>query len=160
MHYETRCVAHVHIMVRAAGLAATMSDYLVQRILTSPRITLHTRTEITALAGGDLLQEVTWTDRATGISETRRVGNVFVMIGADPNSEWLDGCLELDKKGFVLTGTAPDGQALASAFATTRPGIYAVGDVRSGSVKRVASGVGEGSVVVQAVHAYLNPGVA
>ena len=150
-------VAHVHIIVRASGLAATMSDYLVQRILTSPLITLHIRTQITALAGGDLLREVTWTDHATGATETRRVGNVFVMIGADPNSEWLDGCLDLDAKGFVRTGTAPDGQAFASPFATTRPGIYAVGDVRAGSVKRVASGVGEGSVVVQAVHAYLNP---
>jgi len=158
--FLSRGVAHVHIMVRAGGLAATMSDYLVQRILTSPRITLHTRTEITALAGDGLLREVTWTDRATGLSVTRRVGSVFVMIGADPNSEWLDGCLDLDAKGFVLTGAAPDGKALTSPFATTRPGIYAVGDVRSGSVKRVASGVGEGSVVVQAVHAYLNPVLA
>ncbi len=155
--FLSRNVAHVHIIVRASGLAATMSDYLVQRILTSPLITLHTRTQITALAGGDLLREVTWTDHATGATETRRVGNVFVMIGADPNSEWLDGCLNLDAKGFVLTGTAPDGRALASPFATTRLGVYAVGDVRAGSVKRVASGVGEGSVVVQAVHAYLNP---
>ena len=155
--FLSRHVEHVHIMVRAPGLAATMSDYLVQRIASSPRITLHTRTEITALAGEDYLRHVTWTDRSTGAAETRRIGNVFVMIGADPNSEWLGGCLDLDAKGFVLTGRAPDGQALASPFATTLPGIYAVGDVRSGSVKRVASGVGEGSVVVQAVHGYLNP---
>ena len=100
----------------------------------------------------DLLREVTWTNRDTGASETRRIGNVFVMIGADPNSEWLGGCLDLDAKGFIRTGKARDGQALASPFATILPGIYAVGDVRSGSVKRVASGVGEGSVVVQAVH--------
>ena len=88
------------------------------------------------------------------------VGNVFVMIGAEPNTDWLDGCLDLDAKGFVVTGKAADGMALASPFATTKPGIFAVGDVRSGSVKRVASGVGEGSVVIQAVHQFLHPAVA
>jgi len=155
--FLSRTVAHVHILVRAPGLAATMSDYLVQRIESSPRITLHARTEITALAGDSYLGEVTWTDRDTGASETRRVGNVFVMIGAEPNSEWLGGCLALDAKGFVQTGMDAEGRALGSAFATTRAGIYAVGDVRSGSVKRVASGVGEGSVVVQAIHGFLHP---
>ena len=82
------------------------------------------------------------------------------MIGAEPNTDWLRGCLDLDRQGFVRTGKDADGLALASPFATTRPGVYAVGDVRSGSVKRVASGVGEGSVVVQAIHQFLNPGVA
>jgi thioredoxin reductase (NADPH) len=158
--FLSRSTAHVHVLVRASGLAATMSDYLVQRIDQSPKITLHARTEITALAGDQLLREVTWTNRDTGESETRRIGNIFVMIGAEPNTDWLDGCLELDKKGFIVTGRDPNGQALASAYETTRPGIFAVGDVRSGSVKRVASGVGEGSVVVQAVHQFLNPGVA
>jgi thioredoxin reductase (NADPH) len=81
------------------------------------------------------------------------------MIGAAPNTEWLCGCLPLDKGGFVSTGQDADGQALSSPFATTTPGIYAVGDVRAGSVKRVASGVGEGSVVVQAIHRFLDPGV-
>ena len=155
--FLSRTVAHVHILVRAPGLAATMSDYLVQRIASSPRITLHTRTEITALAGDTSLREVTWTNRDTGVAETRRIANVFVMIGAEPNSEWLGGCLDLDAKGFVHTGSDADGQALSSAFATTRAGVYAVGDVRSGSVKRVASGVGEGSVVVQAIHSFLHP---
>ncbi len=158
--FLSRTVAHVHILVRASGLAATMSDYLVQRIASSHGITLHARTEITALAGDNLLREVTWTDRGTGVAETRRVGNVFVMIGAEPNSEWLGGCLDLDAKGFVRTGRDAGGQALSSAFATTRAGIYAVGDIRSGSVKRVASGVGEGSVVVQAIHGFLHPIVA
>ena len=157
--FLSRTVARVHLLVRAAGLAATMSDYLVQRIASSPKITLHTRTEITALAGDTALQEVTWTNRQTGKRETHRVGSLFVMIGAEPNSAWLGGCLELDSKGFVVTGKDSRGQALSSAFATTRPGIYAVGDVRSGSVKRVASGVGEGSVVVQSVHQFLNPGL-
>ena len=98
---------------------------------------------------------MTWTDRGTGASETRPIGNVFVMIGAEPNTDWLDGCLELDGKGFVVTG-----HATGSPYGTSRPGIYAVGDVRAGSVKRVASSVGEGSVVVAAVHGYLNPTAA
>lgn len=158
--FLSRTVAHLHILVRAGGLAATMSDYLVQRIESSPKITLHPRTEITALNGDQFLREVTWTNRDTAESETRRIGNVFVMIGAEPNTEWLDGCLELDGCGFIRTGKDGDGKALASPYATTRPGIYAVGDVRSGSVKRVASGVGEGSVVVQSIHQFLNPGIA
>jgi thioredoxin reductase (NADPH) len=158
--FLSRTVAKVHLLVRAEGLAATMSDYLVQRIQSSPRIELHTRTEITALAGHRFLEEVTWVHRPTGEATTRRIGNVFVMIGAEPNTEWLDGCLELDSKGFIRTGVDSEGRALASPYATSRPGIYAVGDVRSGSVKRVASSVGEGSVVVQAIHGFLHPGVA
>lgn len=157
--FLSRTVAKVHLLVRASGLAATMSDYLVQRIQSSPRIELHTRTEITALAGSRFLEEVTWVYRPTGEATTRRIGNIFVMIGAEPNTEWLNGCLELDAKGFVRTGQDARGRPLASPYATTRPGIYAVGDVRSGSVKRVASGVGEGSVVVQAIHGFLHPGV-
>jgi thioredoxin reductase (NADPH) len=158
--FLSRSVKHVHILVRGAGLAATMSDYLVQRIESSPKITVHGFTEITALGGDALLRQVTWTDHKTGEQTTRAIANLFVMIGAEPNTEWLYGCLALDAKGFVETGHDEHGQALASPFATTRPGIFAVGDVRSGSVKRVASGVGEGSVVVQAIHQFLNPGVA
>jgi thioredoxin reductase (NADPH) len=155
--FLSRTVARVHMLVRAQGLAATMSDYLVQRILSSPRITLYTRTEITGLAGDTLLREVTWRHRDTGETSTHRIGNVFVMIGAEPNTEWLHGCLELDAKGFVKTGYDAEGRPLTSPYETTRPGIYAVGDVRSGSVKRVASSVGEGSVVVQAIHGFLHP---
>ena len=158
--FLSRTAAHVHVLVRASGLAATMSDYLVQRIRQSPKITLHTKTEITALEGDDRLRTATWTNRDTGASETRIIGNVFVMIGAEPNTDWLDGCLDLDAKGFIQTGKDADGMTLASPYATTKPGIFAVGDVRSGSVKRVASVVGEGSVVIQAVHQFLNPGVA
>ena len=158
--FLSRGAAHVHVLVRADGLAASMSDYLVQRIDQSPKITLHTGVEITKLEGDDRLRQVTWANRKTGENQTHDIRNVFVMIGAEPNTEWLDGCLELDGKGFVQTGKDADGQALRSPYATTRPGVFAVGDVRSGSVKRVASGVGEGSVVVQAVHQFLNPGVA
>ncbi len=158
--FLSRTTAHVHILVRADGLATTMSDYLVRRIEQSPKITLHPRTQITALAGDDRLRSVTWIEWDSGKSETRRIGNVFLMIGAEPNTEWLGGCVVLDAKGFVKTGAGEDGMALASPYAATLPGIFAVGDVRSGSVKRVASGVGEGSAVIQAVHQFLNPGVA
>ncbi|MCC0807811.1 cyclic nucleotide-binding domain-containing protein, partial [Methylobacterium sp. W2] len=140
--FLSRTVAHVHLLVRATGLAATMSDYLVQRIASSPRITLHTQTEITALLGDDTLTSVTWTDRASGVSETQAIGNVFVMIGAVPNTGWLADCLGLDPKGFVPTGLRSDGTPALSPYATVVPGLYAVGDVRAGSVKRVASGVG------------------
>ena len=87
---------------------------------------------------------MTWTNRNTGGSETHSIGNVFVMIGAEPNTDWLDGCLDLDAKGFIQTGKDANGMTLASPYATTKPGIFAVGDVRSGSVKRVASGRGRG----------------
>jgi thioredoxin reductase (NADPH) len=157
--FLSRSTRHVHILVRAAGLAATMSDYLVQRIEQSPNITLHARTEITAVAGDHRLHEVTWTNRDTHTSEVKKVSAIFVMIGAEPNTEWLDGCVALDAKGFVPTGRTAEGATLPSPYATTRPGLFAIGDVRSGSVKRVASGVGEGSAVIQAVHAFLHPPV-
>jgi thioredoxin reductase (NADPH) len=158
--FLSRTSAHVHILVRASGLAATMSDYLVQRIEQSSKITVHARVEISALEGDERLRAVTWTHSDTGETETRPVGNVFMMIGAEPNTSWLGGCLALDAKGFVRTGRSADGMALASPYATEKPGLFAIGDVRSGSVKRVASGVGEGSVVIQAVHQFLNPDAA
>jgi len=148
---------HVHILVRSEGLAASMSDYLVQRIMQSSKITLHTHTEITALEGGRVLNAVTWRNTKTGESETRPVGNVFVMIGAQPNTAWLGDCVELDCNGFVLTGTANSKSELNSPFETSVEGVFAVGDVRAGSVKRVASGVGEGSVCISAVHQFLTP---
>ncbi len=120
--YLSRTVEHAHILVRGAGLAATMSDYLVQRIESSPKITLHPFTEITALAGDTILREVTWTNRKTGAHQTRRIGAVFVMIGAEPNTQWLDGCLALDARGFIITGRDEEGRALDSAYATTGPG--------------------------------------
>jgi thioredoxin reductase (NADPH) len=158
--FLSRSVSHVHVVVRGAGLAATMSDYLVLRIESSPQITVHPFTEVTELDGDAYLRRVALTSRRTGESRVYPVSNLFLMIGAEPNTEWLDGCLTLDSKGFVETGRDGDGQALSSPFATTKAGIFAVGDVRAGSVKRVASGVGEGSVVVQAIHQFLNPGVA
>jgi len=154
--FLARTVAHVHILVRGDGLAATMSDYLVQRIAQSPRITLHTRCQIDHLDGDAYLREVGW--KCVDGTQTRiKAGSLFVMIGAEPNTAWLDGCLDLDRKGFVLTGRDADGYATPSPFATTLRGVFAVGDVRSGSIKRVASSVGEGSVVVQAIHRFLSP---
>ena len=149
-------VRHVHMLVRSAGLAATMSDYLVQRIEHSRHISLHPHSEIVALEGDTALSAVTWHDRRTGAQTTKPASAIFAMIGAVPNTGWVDGCLDLDPQGFVVTG-AKAGQGADSPFMTSRPGVYAVGDVRSGSVKRVASGVGEGSVVVQAIHRYLHP---
>src|SRR5262249_35040194 len=150
--------------VRARGLAETMSDYLVQRIAATPRVTLLTETEITGLDGERMLETVTWTNHANGDCQCKPIRNVFVMIGAAPNTDWLKDCLALDPKGFVLTGpagaTRQDGVDIGSVFATSREGVFAVGDVRSGSVKRVASGVGEGSVVVQAIHRFLHPPLA
>ena len=149
--FLSRSAGHVHVLVRGEGLAATMSRYLIERIDASSRITLHAHTEITALEGDPALERVTWRHRQTGESETKEIGNVFVMIGAQPNTGWLDGCLDLDPKGFIVCGDP------ASPYSTSRPGVFAVGDVRSGSVKRVASAVGEGSVAVQAVHRFLDP---
>lgn len=153
--FLSRTAGHVHHLVRGPGLAATMSDYLVQRIKQSSRITLHTNTSIVGLEGHSLLEYVSWFDRVRDVREREPISHVFVMIGAEPNTDWVRDCLALDAKGFVLTGVTAAGTPAASPYATTRPGIYAVGDVRAGSVKRVASSVGEGSVVVQAVHQFL-----
>jgi thioredoxin reductase (NADPH) len=164
--FLSRRTAHVHILVRGEGLAASMSDYLVSRIEASERITLHTQTEVTGLDGERHLERVTWTNRGTGRSEPRRMANLFLMLGAVPNTEWLAGCgVALDAQGFVRVGAgAGDAEADSPArrigraphvLETSIPGIFAVGDVRAGSVKRVASAVGEGSVVVSSVHQVL-----
>lgn len=147
--YLARTAGHVHMLVRGPGLAATMSRYLIDRIEASERITLHPYTEVTELEGDTHLRALTWTDRQSGASARHGVGALFVMIGAAPNTDWLGDCLALDKAGFVQTG---GGETI---FCSTKPGIFAVGDVRAGSIKRVASGVGEGSVVVSAIHRYL-----
>jgi len=155
---------HVHVLVRSDGLADSMSRYLVRRIEESPNITLHTRTQVSALEGGKRLERVTWRNGAG--TETHEIGHVFLMTGAVPNTRWLQGCVALDEKGFVRTGSdlhaedlAPGGWTHARAphlFETSRPGIFAVGDVRCGSTKRVAAAVGEGSACVQLVHRVLH----
>jgi thioredoxin reductase (NADPH) len=144
---------HVHHLVRGKSLASTMSQYLISRIESSAHITLYTQSEIVKLEGGSSLEYVTWINRKTGESTVKPIGSVFVMIGAEPNSGWLFGTVRLDKKGFILTG-GTDGFE-STPYATSVPGMFAVGDVRSKSVKRVASAVGEGSVVISDVHRYL-----
>ena len=151
--FLSQSARHVHVLVRSSGLAATMSNYLVQRIENSPSITLHAHSEVTAVDGDAFLTRIEWADRRDGTAIRIAAGGLFVMIGADPNTDWLSDCLPLDDKGFIITG-GPTAHGL-TPFATPIPGLFAVGDVRSGSVKRVASGVGEGSVVISAVHAYL-----
>jgi thioredoxin reductase (NADPH) len=144
---------HVYHVVRGPSLSLTMSQYLVSRIESSSRITLCTGCEIIALEGEPDLQSVTWVNRRTGEHTKKAIEDVFVMIGAEPNTGWLYGTVRLDKKGFILTGEA--GGFESTPYATSVPGIYAVGDVRANSVKRVASAVGEGSVVISDVHRYL-----
>ncbi len=144
---------HVHHIIRGASLESSMSQYLVARIESSPHITLYADTEIDEVEGERGLEFVRWTNRKTGESVRRPISSVFVMIGAEPNSGWVYGAVKLDEKGFVLTGGQWGFEA--TSYATSVPGIYAVGDVRAESVKRVASAVGEGSVVISNIHRYL-----
>ena len=144
---------HVHHVIRGASLEATMSQYLISRIERSPHITLYTDAEIVELEGETALEYVTWKNCKTGESVRKLIPRVFVMIGAEPNSGWIYGTVKLDGKGFVLTSGSSGFEV--TPYATSVPGIYAVGDVRSASVKRVASAVGEGSVVISDIHRYL-----
>ncbi|HEX8879172.1 MAG TPA: NAD(P)/FAD-dependent oxidoreductase, partial [Candidatus Acidoferrum sp.] len=151
--YLSGAAKHVHHIIRGPSLGGTMSQYLISRIERSSHITLYTDTEIEKLEGASTLEFVTWTNRKTGQTTRKPIGTVFVMIGAEPNSGWLYGTVKLDKKGFVLTGTSDGFER--TPYATSVPGMYAVGDVRANSVKRIASAVGEGSVVISDVHRYL-----
>jgi len=151
--YLSSIASHVHHIVRGPSLESTMSQYLISRIERSPHITVYPDSEIVKLEGEAALESVSWINRKTGETIARPIRSVFVMIGAEPNTGWLYGTVKLDNKGFVLTG-ATDGFE-TSPYATSAPGIFAVGDVRSNSVKRVASAVGEGSVVISDVHRYL-----
>jgi len=153
---------HVYLLVRGPGLSETMSRYLIRRIEQSPNITLLTYTEIEALEGDNCLERIRWRNSKTGEVETRPVAHLFLMTGAIPNTAWLEGCVALDDKQFVKTGADLQPGDLATfrwplrrppyLLETTLPRVFAVGDVRSGSVKRVASAVGEGSIAVQFVH--------
>lgn len=145
---------HVFHIVRGESLESSMSQYLISRIESSSKITLCTDCEIITLEGDTTLQFVTWMHRKTGDRIRRAIRHIFVMIGAEPNSGWLYGTVLLDEKGFVLTGG--DEGFERTPYCTSVPGIYAVGDVRAHSVKRIASAVGEGSVVISDVHRYLN----
>jgi thioredoxin reductase (NADPH) len=153
---------HVHMLVRSNGLAETMSRYLIRRIEDSPKITLHICTEIAALEGKNHLQRVQWRDKNTGATEMHDIRHIFLMTGATPNTQWLNDCVALDAKGFVRTGSDLNEEDLLKSswplerhpflLETTLPGVLAVGDVRSGNVKRVASAVGEGSISIHLAH--------
>src|SRR5712692_1690676 len=143
-----------------------MSRYLIRRIEDNPAIVLRPQTEIVALEGSDHLERLRWRDNPTEIIETHDIRHVFVMTGAVPSTRWLNGCIALDAKGFIKTGPDLSGDDLAARhwplartphlLETSRPGVFAVGDVRGGSLKRVASAVGEGSIAVAFVHQVLH----
>jgi thioredoxin reductase (NADPH) len=150
----------VHMLIRGEGLAASMSRYLIDRIAATPSVELHPSTDVSRLCGdaAGRLASISWRDKCTGIETTHQVRNLFVFIGADPETEWLGGCgVTLDARGFIVTGApVQTAERLAPvALESTVPGVYAVGDVRSGSVKRVGAAIGEGAAAVALVHAYL-----
>ncbi len=163
--FLARTARRVHMLVRSQGLAESMSRYLIRRIETSPMITLRTRTEVSGLEGDYHLERVRFRDAETGSEETHAIRHLFVMTGAAPSTDWLEGCIALDAKGFIKTGPDLTPEDLAAAewplarpphlLETSLPGVFAVGDVRGGNVKRVASAVGEGSIAVAFVHRVL-----
>jgi len=164
--YLARTAKRVHVLVRSRGLCETMSRYLIRRIEANPAIEVHAHTEITALAGEHHLEQVEWRTGVDGPRERRAIRHVFLMTGAIPSTRWLDGCVALDERGFIKTGSdlTPE-DLIAHGWPLTRPplfletslpGVFAVGDVRSGSMKRVASAVGEGSMAVAFVHQVLD----
>ena len=156
----------VHMLVRGSGLAESMSRYLIRRIEQNPAIVLRTNTEIVALEGSSHLERVRWRNDQTGSIETHDIRHVFVMTGAVPSTDWLVGCVALDVKGFIKTGPDLSQDDLAAAswplatpphlLETSLPGVFAVGDVRGGNTKRVASAVGEGSIAISFVHQVLS----
>lgn len=156
----------VHMLVRSKGLAESMSRYLIRRIEQNSAIVLRACTEIVALEGSNHLERVRWRDNQTGKIETHDIRHVFVMTGAVPSTQWLVGCVALDAKGFIKTGSdlSPDDLATARwrlarsphLLETSLPGVFAVGDVRGGNIKRVASAVGEGSIAISFVHQVLS----
>jgi thioredoxin reductase (NADPH) len=141
-------------LVRGTSLAASMSSYLSSRLAADPRIVIEYCAEVSELQGEEHLSGLTIRDVKTGASRRVDTRALFIMVGALPNTDWLSGLVDLDENGFVITGCG-DGAA-ASPYATSLPGIFAVGDVRAGSVKRVASSVGEGSVVISKVWEFVN----
>jgi thioredoxin reductase (NADPH) len=164
--YLADTTKRVLMLVRSAGLAETMSRYLIRRIEQNPLIELRTRSEIVALEGDDHLERVRWRDNASGKTETQSIRHVFVMAGAVPNTHWIEGCLTLDPKGFIKTGSDLSREELTAAkwplpraphlLETSLPGVFAVGDVRGGNFKRVAPAVGEGAIAIALVHQVLH----
>ena len=152
--FLSRTARCVRVLVRGTSLAASMSSYLTSRLEADPRIRIEYGAEVTAVHGTDHLEALTIRDAKTGATRRVETRALFIMVGAAPNTEWLSDLVKLDDKGFVITGSGAG--SVASPFATSLPGIFAVGDVRAGSVKRVASSVGEGSVVISKVWEFVN----
>jgi len=160
--FLAQTTTRVYVLVRSAGLATSMSRYLIRRIEESPNVIVKPHTEIIALEGNLSLDSVRWRNSQTGQIEKHRIKRIFVMTGADPNTSWLNGCLVLDAKGFIKTGSDLSPENLSATgwslkrqpylLETSLPGVFAAGDVRGGSIKRVASAVGEGSTVISFVH--------
>src|SRR6186997_83565 len=155
-------VKRLHLVVRGPGLEASMSRYLIDRIAALPNVVLHTGTEVVGLEGDEVtgLSAAVFRERATGATHTCPLGHLFLFIGADPNTGWLNHCVALDNKGFVVTGANSRAEARyiqrpVLPLETSRPGVFAIGDVRAGSTKRVASAVGEGAAVVPQIHSVL-----
>ena len=163
--FLAQAAKRIHMLVRGNGLADTMSRYLVRRIEDNPAIVLRTHTQISALEGDRHLERVRWRDDRTGDVQTNDIRHVFMMTGAVPNTAWLERCIRVDDKGFIKTGPDLTPEDLLAArwpltrppylLETSRPGVFAVGDVRGGNIKRVASAVGEGSIAVAFVHQVL-----
>ncbi len=160
-------VKRLHLVVRGPSLEASMSRYLIDRIAALPNVELHTGTEVAALEGDEVsgLVAAGFRDRATGETRTCPLRHLFLFIGAEPNASWLNHCVAVDTKGFVITGSAcADGSRPGSRpllpLETSRPGVFAIGDVRAGSTKRVAAAVGEGAAVVAQIHSVLAVGQA
>jgi thioredoxin reductase (NADPH) len=164
--FLSQTARRVQMLVRSRGLADSMSRYLIRRIEETPSIILRTHTEIVALVGNDQLERVRWRHNQTGEVQTHSIRHVFVMTGASPNTRWLGGCVALDANGFIKTGQDLSQEDLAAArwplarppqvLETSLPGVFAVGDVRAGNIKRVASAVGEGAIAVAFVHTGLD----
>ena len=162
--YLSQTTSKVHMLVRSGKLSDTMSRYLIQRIEENPAIEMHYHTELVGLDGDTQLERVTWQDKNTGEISTHDIRHVFIMAGASPRTEWLQGCVAMDNKGFILTGRDLDPvlqnfhwplARVPLMLETSLPGVFAVGDVRAGNVKRVASAVGEGSISIYLVHRVL-----
>ena len=162
--FLSQTASKVYMLVRSGELASSMSRYLIQRLTENPRIDLQLGAEIIALDGDDRLERVTWNNRITGETSVHDIQHVFLMTGASPRTEWLRGCVAMDSKGFIVTGRDLDAQEVAGdeprwvlkrapqMLETNLPGVFAVGDVRAGNVKRVASAVGEGAISIHMVH--------
>jgi thioredoxin reductase (NADPH) len=152
-------VRRLHLIIRGAGLEATMSQYLIERIASLDNVILHRHTEVSALAGDHLtgLTGATFRNNQTGETRDVAIRHLFLFIGADPNTTWLDGCVDLDDAGFVLTGSSAGvSRRDFLPLETSRRGLFAIGDVRAGSTKRVAAAVGEGASVVSQIHTFLS----